>query len=398
MTQKINIKKIALFLALFFCANNAEAADTYVFDPNHTNITWSANNYGFSDSSGKFTKASGLIVIDEANPQNSSVAVTIRTDSVQTGITEFDNNLKGPDFLNVAKSPEAQFISRSLIRRGRIARITGDFTFLGITKEISLDARLNKIGINNSTKKKTVGFSAGTVIKRSDYGMTFGFPGISDNVKINIEVEAILDNSGGLNSEDNNKSMIDPHIFDEKTFKISPNTSSITVSGVKDGSSINGFFRKFEGKVGFDPNNLDKAVISIDLDVSSISISNGKYDSITVLKTSDWLDFVRFPKANFTATKFILNPSTQQYIAKGTMRLKGRALPMDIAFNILNYSDAGVIATGSFNIKRSDFGIGSSDLIKAGNVQDNVQVKFNINAERQAQTIPFMGDNTVRRQ
>lgn len=373
------MKKFLLFCSLFFFANNARAADTYTFDPNHTNILWFANNSGFSDLSGKFTKFSGSIIIDEIHPQNSSVAITIKTDSLQTGQIAFDNDLKGKNFLDIAKNPEATFVSRGVITRGNRAKITGDFTLMGITKEITLDARLNKIGINIANKKKTVGFSASTMIKRSNFGMNFGLPGIADNIKINIEAEAILDNSRQNALANANKSMIDPHIFDEKTFKISANTSSVTISGIKDDSAINGFFKKFEGKIGFDPNNLDKAVISIDIDVTSINISNGKVDAITVLQTPDWLDFIRFPTANFTATKFV-RTAADQYIAKGILRLKGRALPTSIVFNILNYNDAGVTATGTFNIKRTDFGIGSADLIKAGNVRDNVQIKFNINA------------------
>ena len=65
------MKRLLTAIALIWCTASANAADTYKFDPNHTSIAWSANHFGFSSPSGKFTNAEGTIVLDEQNPQNS---------------------------------------------------------------------------------------------------------------------------------------------------------------------------------------------------------------------------------------------------------------------------------------------------------------------------------------
>ena len=132
------MKKItAVFLTLFWI-NFAHGADTYKFDQNHVNIDWSCGHFGFSYPTGKFTNADGVIILDEKNPQNSSVKVTIYTSSLNTGIAKFDEHLKSADFLDVAQFPVAKFESAAV-------KITGKKTATNITevetttKNISFD-------------------------------------------------------------------------------------------------------------------------------------------------------------------------------------------------------------------------------------------------------------------
>ncbi|MES1987965.1 MAG: YceI family protein [Pseudomonadota bacterium] len=68
--------------------------------------------------------------------------------------------------------------------------MTGILTVHGISRPVTLDAVLNKTGINPINNKQTVGFTAGTHLNRSDFGITTLLPGLSDAVQINIEVEA----------------------------------------------------------------------------------------------------------------------------------------------------------------------------------------------------------------
>lgn len=190
--KKVILNAIAAS-AIAFAAFTASAAETYTLDPNHTNITWSANHLGFSNPNGKFAKAEGTISLDEKEPKNSSVKVTINTGSVITGIEKFDQHLKSKDFFDSEKFPVATFVSNKVdIVSKDTAKVTGDLTLLGITKPAVLDVKLNKIGENPMNKKKTVGFSAVTTIKRSEYGMNYGLPGVSDNVEVMIEAEAAL--------------------------------------------------------------------------------------------------------------------------------------------------------------------------------------------------------------
>ena len=168
--------------------------EKFVLDPNHTNIIWHANHLGFSNPDGKFASSDGYITLDEKNPSVSSVNVTINTSSVITGIEAFDKHLKGSDFFNVEKYKTATFVSTKVdVYNEEYAKVYGDFTMLGITKPVVLYAKLNKIGKHPFTRKRSIGFSATTVIKRSEFGMNYGIGMVSDDVLINIEAEAFIE-------------------------------------------------------------------------------------------------------------------------------------------------------------------------------------------------------------
>lgn len=193
--MKQYVTKTILFLSLLsspFCLT-AQAADSYSFDPNHTNILWHANHFGFSSPSGRFGIKSGTLMLDEATPGSSTVEVTIDTKSLVTGISKFDAHLMSADFLDTDKFPTASFKSTRVEVTGKdTANVYGNFTLHGVTKPIVLKTRFNKMGDNPITRKKTVGFSASTVIKRSEFGVDKYVPNVSDNVQIEIETEAGL--------------------------------------------------------------------------------------------------------------------------------------------------------------------------------------------------------------
>ena len=185
------MKKILTTVAALVLLTSAANAETYKFDANHTSVTWSANHFGFSNPSGKFTDVDGSLTLDEKNPQKSSLEAIIKISSLNTGLSKFDTHLKTADFFDAEKFPTAKFVSTSVVLVGKKgAKVKGDLTLHGVTKPVTLDVKLNKLGANPFTQKPTAGFSATTVIKRSEFGMNFGIPGVSDEVKLVIEVEA----------------------------------------------------------------------------------------------------------------------------------------------------------------------------------------------------------------
>ncbi len=181
----------ALLLSAMPLAAQA-APQTYTLDPNHTNILWHVDHFGFSSPSGRFGIKEGTLVLDEANPNNSSLNVVIDVNGLATGIPKFDEHIKSKDFLDAAKFPTATFKSTKVERDGDEAKVTGNLTLHGVTKPVVLDVELNKIGEHPMTKVKSVGFSAETKIKRSDYGVSMYVPNVGDEVEIEIETEASL--------------------------------------------------------------------------------------------------------------------------------------------------------------------------------------------------------------
>lgn len=186
---------LAGLLAGFALIGTANAApQTYTLDPGHTTIIWNAEHMGFSHPHGLFSMAEGTLTLDEAAPENSKVEATVKLDNLFTGQEKFDDHLKSKDFFNVKEFPVATFKSTKVEKTGdKTAKVTGDLTMLGVTKPLTLDVTYNKSAPNPMSQKPTVGFSAKGVIKRSDWGMKYGLPNISDDVPIVIEAEANQD-------------------------------------------------------------------------------------------------------------------------------------------------------------------------------------------------------------
>lgn len=167
-------------------------AQTYTLDASHTAITWHIDHFGFSKPSGKFMNVEGNVVLDEENPANSSVEVTIPVAEINTGVPALDEHLLKADFFDVATYPTATFKSTSVEITGeKTAKVVGDLTIHGVTQPATLDVTLNKLA-ENMFEKQTAGFSATTTIKRSDFGMTTYLPGLGDEIAIEIESEANL--------------------------------------------------------------------------------------------------------------------------------------------------------------------------------------------------------------
>jgi polyisoprenoid-binding protein YceI len=166
------------------------AAQTYILDPMHTYVLWHINHFGFSQPSGKWM-ANGTLYFDDLKVENSKVEVTINVADIVTGIPELDKHLKSKLFFDVADFPIAKFVSDKVVSSDPAnMKVHGTLTVHGISKEIELKTRLNKKGKSPISDKETVGFSGEVQLRRSDFGINTLLPGLSDEVNIEIEVEA----------------------------------------------------------------------------------------------------------------------------------------------------------------------------------------------------------------
>jgi len=166
------------------------APETYAIEQTHTEVTFFWTHFGFSKPSGKFMNAVGTLVLDEADPAKSSVDVSFAIDGLNTGVAALDGHLKSKDFFDAATYPTATFKSTKVDVTGKeTAKVTGDLTIHGVTKPVTLDVTLNKIGANMKGVK-TAGFSATGQIKRSDFGIGAYVPAVSDEITLVITSEA----------------------------------------------------------------------------------------------------------------------------------------------------------------------------------------------------------------
>ncbi len=186
------ILPVLMIVSMPALAGKKSAADSYAFDKVHTQIMFSVSHLGFSFSTGSFTAFDGGFTFDEAKPENSSVNVTIDTDSISLHDDKWEEHMKSEDFFNVAVFPTMTFKSTLAEKTGdNTARLTGDLTLLGVTRPVTLDVIFNKAAVHPYSKQYVAGFSATGTLKRSDFGMVYGLPGIGDEVNITLEVEGI---------------------------------------------------------------------------------------------------------------------------------------------------------------------------------------------------------------
>ncbi len=166
------------------------AAPRYGFDKAHTQIFFTVNHLGFSNSTGKFLEFDGGFNFDETKPEASSVDVAIKTASINLDDQKWNDHMKNADFFNVEKFPEMTFKSTKVEVTGKnTANVTGDLTLLGVTKPVTLAVKHNKTGVHPYLNKTASGFSATGTLKRSEFGMGYGLPAVGDDVQIRIEVE-----------------------------------------------------------------------------------------------------------------------------------------------------------------------------------------------------------------
>jgi len=146
---------------------------------------------GVSTLWGRFDLTTGRVLMDRKN-NNGYIEVEISAVSVNTGREKRDNHLRSPDFLNVMEYPDIIYKSRNIVFDGRYkAKVEGDLTLLGVTRSVNLDVNRIRCGKNPITKRDICGFEATAEIKRSDFGNTFGYPNVGDNIKLWFQVEAI---------------------------------------------------------------------------------------------------------------------------------------------------------------------------------------------------------------
>ena len=166
----------------------------YEIDPSHATVGFWVMHIGYARTWGQFTEVSGGYTYNAETQELSDLKVTVPTASVSTHHEARDGHVKNADFLNVSEYPEMTFTaSGGEVTSDNTGKVTGDLTLLGVTKPVTFDVTLNKTGAYPfGHKKQTMGVSARSTIKRSDFGMTYALGGIvGDEVEVVIEIEAI---------------------------------------------------------------------------------------------------------------------------------------------------------------------------------------------------------------
>ena len=151
-----------------------------------------------------------------------------------------------------------------------------------------------------------------------------------------------------------------------------PEKSAITFSYKQMGVAMDGKFKKFSAQVNLDTAKLDKAKGTIDIDLASIDTGSSEADQEVVGKA--WFNVAAHPKASFVL-KALKPAGTNQYEALGQLTIKGQTRDLKAPVKL---SPQGQL-TGSFVLRRADFGIGEGMWAKFDVVANEITVNFNLN-------------------
>ena len=186
------MKKIALVVAFSAFSVAAFAApETFNIDPTHTAPRFEYSHFGYSNQQHRFDKTSGRIVLDRA-AHTGSVDVTIDAKSVNTGYALFNGHIQGEDYFDTAKYPTITFTSTRVRFDGdKPSAVEGNLTIKGVTKPVTLTVSSFHAMPHPMLKKDAIGANAVTMVKRSEFNMGKNAPYVSDEVTLNIAVEAV---------------------------------------------------------------------------------------------------------------------------------------------------------------------------------------------------------------
>ena len=167
-------------------------AGQYILDPNHASLIWKLNHLGFSTFIGTFNEFEASLDFDPEDIENASLEVVINTSSLDVDIPEFEEELRGDNWFDVAVFPQAVYRTTRFVESvdEDTFLFEGDLTLLGTTAPVGLEVNFHGGGRNFLTRSYTVGFSGSAKFNRSDFGLDrFTSFGVGDEIDLEIHVE-----------------------------------------------------------------------------------------------------------------------------------------------------------------------------------------------------------------
>lgn len=181
------MKRAAILLAAL--APPLQAADQYTLDPTHTFPSFEVRHHGVSWMRGKFNRVTGSVILDATGSED-RIEALIDMNSVDTGLEDLNRILRGGLFLDTERHPEARFVATDLsYQDGKPVAARGELTLKGITRPLALEIRDFTCTTHFLSRRPLCGADAIGVIRKSEYGITFGGQLIGEEIRLAIAVE-----------------------------------------------------------------------------------------------------------------------------------------------------------------------------------------------------------------
>jgi len=179
-------------LATSLAATKVLAAD-YVIDTRgaHASIHFKIPHLGYSYLLGRFDEFSGQFSYDPNDPAAAKASVVIKTASLNSNHKQRDDHLRGSDFLDVEKFPEATFESTKFTSSdGKNGKLEGNLTLHGVTKPVTIEVQSVGEG-KDPWGGYRAGFSGTTTLTLKDFGINFDLGAASSKVELELQVEGV---------------------------------------------------------------------------------------------------------------------------------------------------------------------------------------------------------------
>ena len=155
-------------------------------------------------------------------------------------------------------------------------------------------------------------------------------------------------------------------------WRMDPAASRLDFAATYENAAAPGVFREFDVRLDFDPERPADGRLEVGIRVASADMANA--DINKAIAAAEWFDFARHPQAEFRATE-IRRVQANQYLARGTLKLKGVQQPVEVPFS-WNATADGASMQGEFVVKRLPFGIGTGEWASTSIIGPAVTVKF----------------------
>jgi polyisoprenoid-binding protein YceI len=180
-------------LALVALHASTLAGDLYRIDEHVASVEFSVDGLGLFSERGSFGRFHGLLSLDLARPEATTIAVTTDAKSAMMGWAAATAQLRSPAYFDVARYPVMHFASRQVTRSAPdLYRVAGTVEIRGIERPLQLQARLVHPAHAPGPGPAAADFVVTGEIRRSALGMTADRPLISDFVHLTIHAHILL--------------------------------------------------------------------------------------------------------------------------------------------------------------------------------------------------------------
>src|ERR1700730_16054858 len=164
------MKKTILLMAAALFSFCVFAQTTWTDDKMHSKIWSTITHLVVADVDGIFKDFTCTIIASKPDFSDAKFQLTVNTASINTDIDYCDNDLKSPNYFDVAKFPTMTFSSTAINPVSpNHYKLSGDLTLHGVTKPVTMDLWYRGTVTNPMSKKDDAGFKLTGVIKRSDF-------------------------------------------------------------------------------------------------------------------------------------------------------------------------------------------------------------------------------------